>query len=188
MIPQHGSDELSIVDMVSRLGFGAANAQSPMPVLPSRNGFHSQPLVQNATPGFIIENYGPVIDAWIQLQEATTFPDNISSTDSRVVSAFRSIFDAIYKGGIISRMAHVQLLSVFCALERLVGFERKLGLHPAARNSKIAIDKFIVMAKPTDWPRSKVNELRRTARRWKHLAGQSVFSLMVYSESAESTM
>lgn len=131
------------------------------------------------------EHCSEILGAWIRLQRATDFPDNLASTHVRVATAFKATIDAIREGGVFARIAHIRLLDVFAKVERLISSERRLGLQPAEKNTKIVIDTFMAIVRPEVWPRHRVIELRRTARRWRYLAGNSVFTLMIYSELAE---
>ncbi|KAH6646834.1 hypothetical protein BKA67DRAFT_580687 [Truncatella angustata] len=133
----------------------------------------------------IAQNYSLMMETWIRLERAAAFPANISSTDPRVSNAFEIAMRAINSGDIISRLGYCSLLKVFSSLELLIKSERRLGIHPAEKDTKIAIDRFRAISGEHNWPRSAVIELRRRARRWKYLAGPLVFFLMIYSERVE---
>lgn len=146
--------------------------------------FYQQILVQEPQC-FLADNFCAILDRWIDLEKTIAFPANIASTDRRVQAAFRAAEEAIDGGGLFARIAHVQLLGVFDSLERLIHGERKLGQHAHQKSVKVAIDRFIELRRERQWSRDKVHELRRTAKRWKHLAGPSVFLLVVFSGMAE---
>lgn len=100
-------------------------------------------------------------------------------------AAFKAVGKAINSGGLFARIAHVQLLGVFKSLALLIQGERKSGQHAKQRSMKVAIDRFIEFHNERPWSRDEVRELRRRAKRWEYLAGSSIFTLVIFSRSAE---
>jgi hypothetical protein len=133
----------------------------------------------------IAEHYSVVLETWLKLEKTAANFRNTSSADERVDKALKSAMRTIDEGGFISRFGYCSLLNMFCYLETLIKHERRKGMHPAEKRATIAIDRFRGVVGEGPWPRARVLELRRRARRWRRLAGPSVFYLMVYSENID---
>ncbi|RYO87919.1 hypothetical protein DL764_008798 [Monosporascus ibericus] len=158
---------------------------APRPQLPEHLEALSRALVRGDTLQEIAANYGIVLRQWVALVKETTLPTNLSSSDPQVTGAFQKIVDATgSESTVFRRLAHVRLLEFFDYLEVLIQLERAQGLHgQKVRNITIA-DRVISSALPA-LGKDKLIEVRRFARRWKQLAGPSVFFLMIYTEAAE---
>lgn len=146
----------------------------------------SSALTTQSSMASFLQHYDEILTSWINLVKVTTLPTNISSSSDIVKSAFEAVGSAIARQGLFARLAHVRLLNLFDSLESLIQSERKRGLHGRERNTTIAITQVIKFTTTSTLPRERVREIRRLARRWEHLAGPSVFLLLVYSEAAES--
>ncbi|KAI1086052.1 hypothetical protein F5B19DRAFT_480598 [Rostrohypoxylon terebratum] len=122
-----------------------------------------------------------LLSKWIYLLRSSQIPADASSTDTRIQYIFNFLFDTIQAGGFSSRLAYYRLYGCFETLENLIQAERKQGLHDGKKTASVAMD-----AVRGHRPNGKISLLRRIAKRWYMLAGQSVFFLFVYSTRVES--
>jgi hypothetical protein len=154
--------------------------------------FYSRLVRQDAIPYFT-NNWERVLEHWINMQKFTALPDNISSSDPRVISAFREL-DGFISGvngdRILKRLACIQLLRVFERLEDIISSESSYGTlqrQSGRGNASIAIDIFkSALQRPIQ--KYYVAELKRTARGLRELAGPSPFFLVIYSGIAEAVL
>ncbi|KAK2055562.1 hypothetical protein LY76DRAFT_577877 [Colletotrichum caudatum] len=84
-------------------------------------------LIRSKPLEFFIENCEMALAGWISILRTTTLPENITSSDRRIVTAFKEL-DSIINGEkstqIMQRLAYIQLLSVFESLKRIVSSDR----------------------------------------------------------------
>ena len=103
------------------------------------------------------------------IQTFTALPDNISSSDPRVVSAFGELnefISGVNGRRILKRLACVQLLRVFEYVEDIISSESSYGTlqqQSSRSNASITIN---IYKNPLERPIQKryIVELKRTAR------------------------
>jgi len=141
------------------------------------------------------ENCEKTLPDWVKLLRKITLPTNITSTDPRIIAAFKALDSVICGQGTIMlrRLANVHLMRLFGSLEAIIKFERNIGhIHrePYYRNDHIAMDIYL-SAQESHW---NTNDLRcklrrnrnRFSKRWNDLAIMSPLFVLVYSDAAES--
>lgn len=158
------------------------------PIASDKMQLVSSMLITQAPLESFLQHYNETLANWIELVKITTLPIDIHSSSDFVKNAFDAVGRAMAGPGIFARLAHVRLLKLFDLLEVLIQSERKRGLRSRSRNSTIAITRLIEFQEARTLSRVRIRELRRLARRWEHLAGPSVFLLLMYSEAAEPIM
>lgn len=153
---------------------------------PNTHETFSRALVRSDTLQEIAAHCDNILRQWVALVKETTLPTNLSSSDPQVTGAFQKIVDVAtgFESTVFRRLAHVRLLEFFDYLEVLIRAERSQGLHgQKVRNITVA-DRVISSALPA-LGKGQLIETRRLSRRWKQMAGPSVFFLMIYTEAAE---
>ncbi|KAH8747645.1 hypothetical protein F5883DRAFT_437101 [Diaporthe sp. PMI_573] len=140
-------------------------------------------------------NCEKTLPGWIKLLSKATLPNDIQSTDPRIINAFKAV-DSVICGkanNMLRRLANVHLIRLFGSLEAIMKIERDTGrIHrePYYRDDHVAMDIYI-SAQETH---SNTNELRlkirrsrkRFSKRWSILAKASPLFVLVYSDAAES--
>ena len=154
----------------------------------------SRSVVRHDAIAYFADNCATALDSWISLLRKTTLPQNITSSDVSIATAFRAL-DCIISGTktmpFLSRFAHVQLVRVFESIENIITRDRQNGLiHPARgiRNASIAISKSVNAWENTldkKWLRRKLHRCKRIGKRWRELSRPSPFFLLIYSDAAE---
>lgn len=157
----------------------------------------SRSLVGHNPLGFFAENCGTTMAGWISLLSRTTLPDDIESSDPRIIAAFKDV-DSVICGQqgthLLRRLAYVQLMRLFAFLEKILESERQTGLvfrKPGYGNASIAIDMYISAQESQLHPhelRRQVGERKRAGRSWSDLAKPSPLFVLMYSEASESLM
>ncbi|KAH6883936.1 hypothetical protein B0T10DRAFT_463297 [Thelonectria olida] len=100
---------------------------------------------------------------WISLLGKTMMPDDIASSDPRIIAAFKAVDRVIcgHEGThLLRRLAYVQLIRIFTTLESIIRSERETGWvlrAPCYRDASVAVD--IYMRAQED--RSHPDDLRR---------------------------
>lgn len=132
---------------------------------------------------------------WIVLLHKTRLPTGITSTDSRIITAFQAVDTVINGHGtyLLQRLANMQLKRLFDSLETIIKSDRDNGrIHrePSYRNANIAMDIYLsAQAMHSNQSRTKLKQGRkRFSRRWSQLAASSPLFLLVYSDTAELIM
>ncbi|KAH8747637.1 hypothetical protein F5883DRAFT_437035 [Diaporthe sp. PMI_573] len=119
---------------------------------------------------------------WIKLLSRATIPEDIQSTDPRIISAFKAVDSVICGQGInaLQRLAHVQLLRLFDLLEAIVKTDRVTGRIHRERHYQdhhIAMDIYMSAQEAhsnTNYLRTKIRTCRkRLSKRWSVLARAS---------------
>jgi hypothetical protein len=132
---------------------------------------------------------------WIKLLSRVTLPEDIQSTDPRIMTAFKAVDSVIRGQGInaLQRLAHVQLLRLFDLLEAIVKTDRVTGrIHRERhyRDHHVAMDIYMSAQEAhsnTNDLRTKIRTCRkRLSNRWSVLAKASPLFVLVYSDAAES--
>jgi len=165
-------------------------------LLPLRDELYSlaATLVRQNAVSFYSENSRAARAYWESLLEQTTISTQTSCFDPAVVSSFRVLNGFMMskaRPSYTSRLAHVQLIYFFDAVEEKVNSARQHGfVHRAAgyRNASIALDIYMSAQDGVADPairRRQLLERKRAGRRWKELAGPSPLFLLVYSDAAE---
>jgi len=140
---------------------------------------------------FFVNNCEMALAGWISILEKTTLPASITSSDPRVLTAFKEL-DSIICGRdstcILQRLAYIQLLCVFESLERIIGSDHRDGtvqLRPGYGCSSVAVEKYLSAQRQ---PTAKATLLERTrfARRLRDISGQPPFFLVIYTNVAET--
>ncbi|KAK3367305.1 hypothetical protein B0T24DRAFT_534055, partial [Lasiosphaeria ovina] len=95
-----------------------------------------------------------------------TLPTNITSTDPRIIAAFKAMDSVIYRQGTIMlrRLANVHLIRLFGSLEAIIKFERnirRIHREPYYRDDHIAMDIYLSAQES----HSNTNDLRRKLSR-----------------------
>lgn len=130
------------------------------------------------------------VNSWVSILTQTAIPDNIGSSDPRVINAFKFL-DIARTGsdGILSRLAYIRLADVFESLKQIVAAERQngqlLAQRSGYRNASVAVDIYIEAQEQAGTSRDEVKQRNRVARRWRTLAGPSPIFIIIYSEAAE---
>lgn len=154
-------------------------------------------LVRPNAIGQFIRNFEPGLRHWSALLNETSPPDNITSADSRFITAFKTLDRVITAGEIdsafLSRMAYVQLIRVMKLLEYRVAIDRQAGrLHRRSgyQNASVVLDIYLSAQEDVSPSSSRLELIgrKRRAKRWSELAGPWPIFLLVYSEEAEDIM
>ncbi|CAH0020151.1 unnamed protein product [Clonostachys rhizophaga] len=156
----------------------------------------SQRLVGHDDPlNLFTENCLKTITDWVLLLGQTTMPDNLRSSDPRIIAAFE-IVDRVIRGQdgtyLLRRLAYVQLMRMFTTLESIIRAERESGQvprEPFYRDATIAIDIYMQAQEDCSHPddlRREVKERKRASRSWSSLSGPSPLFTMIYSDAAEA--
>ena len=139
---------------------------------------------------------GRMVVKWISLETATALPEGTTSSDPRIIFAFKALdrlFDSesdIY----IVRMAYIQLGRLLRRLETMIKSERQAGiLHRERRypDSSISIDMYMSAKEPVKHMgrvRQNLIERRAISMRWVILVGSTPFLSLIFSETAETIM
>jgi hypothetical protein len=146
-------------------------------------------LVRHDVVTFFANHFEKALDSWISILTKTTIPDNVTSSDPRVLNSFQLLDKARTDGDkMLSRLAYIRLAYVFESLQEIVASDRRNGQLPAPRrgcgNASIATDIYI-KAQQAVTSRNEVKERKRIARRWRTLAGPSPIFVIIYSGAAE---
>ncbi|KAL6406016.1 hypothetical protein AUP68_10574 [Ilyonectria robusta] len=67
---------------------------------------------------------------WNSLKSETALPNVTSSSDPRIIHAFKVVDNVIcgrQSSALLRRLAYVQLMRLFTFLEDIIGFEREMG-------------------------------------------------------------
>ncbi|KAI1291667.1 hypothetical protein F5Y03DRAFT_400513 [Xylaria venustula] len=145
--------------------------------------------------GTFADNCEKTLPDWIALLRKATFPNDITSEDPRIITAFRAVDNVICGQGtdLLQRLAHVQLMRLFGSLKGIIKSDRDNGrIHrePYYRDASVAMDIYL-SAQETQ---SNTKELRlklkqgrkRFSKRWSDLAAPSPLFVLVYSDAAEA--
>lgn len=140
------------------------------------------------------KNYHAVIADWNMLLAETSFPSNISSSNPCIIRAFK-IIDGLICGEqtsyLLRRLAYVQLMRLFSALEDIIKLERESGQVIRARcyrDSSVALDIYMSAQEDASNPcyiRHKLKERKRAGRSWRDLSKPSPLFVLMYSDAAE---
>ncbi|KAK3377660.1 hypothetical protein B0H63DRAFT_435866, partial [Podospora didyma] len=140
------------------------------------------------------ENYEKTTPDWISLLGQTVLPSDITSSDSRIIAAFRAV-DSIICGQqgtfLLRRLAYVQLMRLFSFLEAVIKSDRENGRvfrKPCYRDASVAIDIYMTAQETSQNAgdlRRELKERKRRGRRWSELARPSPLFVLVYSDAAE---
>jgi hypothetical protein len=141
---------------------------------------------------YFVGNYQYALDHWVSLQMGPALPNDVKSSDARVVAAFRVLDNAIAKEqGMLSRLAYMQLIRMFRELEDRVAADRQRGqVHrdTGYRDASVALDIYMSAQDGSPDPttlRRALLERKRMGRRWTTLAGPSPLFLLLYSPETE---
>jgi hypothetical protein len=131
---------------------------------------------------------------WISLLGKTMLPDDVTSSDSRIIAAFKAV-DKVICGQegthLLRRLAYVQLMRIFTTLESIIRSERETGRvlrAPCYRDASVAVDIYMRAQEDRSHPddlRRELKERKRAGRSWSDLAGPFPLFTMIYSEAAE---
>lgn len=142
-------------------------------------------------------NCEKVIADWKSLKSETTLSDVASSSDPRIIYAFKAVDNVICgrRGSILlRRLAYIQLMRLFTFLEGIIAYERKTGgvlRGRYYRDGSVALDIYMSAQEDTSNPRNLRRELRerkRAGRSWNDLSKPSPLLVLMYAEAAESVM
>ena len=156
---------------------------------------HSEPvslftMVRQDALNRFIPDCESILGTWMSLLRNTTLPHQISSSDDRVLEAFRALESVItdkLANPFIARLAWLQLTHMLDAVENIVKSERaRKIIHraPGYGNASVVLDVYMSASKGIS--RRTLIERRRTARRWERLAGPSPLLVLIYSNVAEA--
>ncbi|KAL6409079.1 hypothetical protein AUP68_05448 [Ilyonectria robusta] len=141
------------------------------------------------------KNCESVLVDWNRLKSETAIPDATSSSDSRIVHAFKAIDNVIcgIRGStLLRRLAYVRLMQLFTFVENLVRFERESGRVKrgrCCRDASVALDVYISAQEGTLSPseiRQQVKQRKRVGKKWTDLSKPSPLLVLIYSGAADS--
>ncbi|KAG8170306.1 hypothetical protein KVR01_001051 [Diaporthe batatas] len=151
----------------------------------------SSSLIRVDALAFFADNCEMALASWISILRKTALPDNITSSDPRVVTAFQELDSIIFgreSTRMLKRLAYMQLLRVFESLEQIIDLDHRDGrveFRSGYGASSLAIDIYAsAQGRPTT--KRKLGERTRYARRLRDLTVQPPFSLLIYSDVAET--
>lgn len=153
--------------------------------LPRRNS-RWQVLMNQDGIAFFWEHCYDIYWYWIRLLSNTSLPNDISSSDRRVMDVFRTIEAEIQSDRHRVRLACVRLCQILPRLREVIRKDREGGTLTSRRgrgNASVAIDLHRESLSTTD---RHIRRRRRIARRWSLLAGNSPLFLVAYSDRAEN--
>ncbi|KAH6869636.1 hypothetical protein B0T10DRAFT_418283 [Thelonectria olida] len=143
------------------------------------------------------KNCEKVMADWSSLKSETALPNIASSSDLRIIHAFKAVDSVICgrKGStLLRRLAYIQLMRLFAFLEDVIRFERKTGQVVWGRYSRgasVALDIYMSAQEDASNPdnlRRQLKERKRAGRSWEDLSKPSPLLVLMYSEAAESVM
>lgn len=102
-------------------------------------------LVGDNPVDLFIKNCTKTLTEWMPLLCITTLPVGITSSDSRIITAFRAIDNIIcgQETNLLQRLAYIQLAKLFISVEAIIKSDRDKGLicrAPFYRNASIAME------------------------------------------------
>jgi hypothetical protein len=143
------------------------------------------------------QNCEKVMADWNLLKRNTALPNVASSSDLRIIHAFKAVDDVICgRQGctLLRRLAYVQLMRLFDFVEDIIAFERETGRVARGRyyrDASVALDLYMSAQTNTLSPddlRRELKERKRIGRSWKDLSKPSPLLVLMYSGAAESVM
>ncbi|TPX15372.1 uncharacterized protein E0L32_004649 [Thyridium curvatum] len=142
-------------------------------------------------------NCEDLLPRWIALLRETTFPGDITSTDSRIPRAFRAV-DSILCGQdrpLLQRLASVQLARLFQTVKDIIKSDRhhrRIDRVPYSRDANLAMNIYMSAQETQSNARSlriKLEQSRkRFSKRWSLLAVSSPLFVLVYTDAAEAVV
>ncbi|KAH8754791.1 hypothetical protein F5883DRAFT_431137 [Diaporthe sp. PMI_573] len=142
---------------------------------------------------FFKDNYENIFRTWVSLLKETTLSYDASSSDERVVKAFRAInnvFENPNTPYLFLRLAFVRFNNMVKTLHIITNNDRRYGrIHTAVghRNTSIAVD-ICLASQQKSLTRKEVLRRIRRSKRWACLIGSSPLALVTCSEEAEKMM
>lgn len=142
-------------------------------------------------------NCEKVMADWNSLKSKTALPNIASSSDPRILQAFRAVDNIIcgrQGSTLLRRLAYVQLMRLFTFLECIISFERKTGRVTRGRyqrDASIALDIYTSAQENrfnSNYLRRELQERKRAGRSWKDLSKPSPLLVLMYSEATEAIM
>ncbi|KAI3333798.1 hypothetical protein F4824DRAFT_512943 [Ustulina deusta] len=145
--------------------------------------------------GTFADNCEKTLPDWIGLLRKATLPNDITSEDPRIITAFKAVDNVICGQGtdLLQRLANVQLMRLFGSLKDIIKSDRDNGrIHrePYYRDANVAMDIYLSAQETqsnTKQLRLKLKQGRkRFSKRWSDLATASPLFVLVYSDAAEA--
>ncbi|KAI8623439.1 hypothetical protein F5Y19DRAFT_492631 [Xylariaceae sp. FL1651] len=155
----------------------------------------SKRLIGHDPIGTFADNCEKTLPDWIALLRKAKLPNDITSEDPRIITAFKAIDKVICGQGtdLLQRLANVQLMQLFRSLEGIIKSDRDSGrIHrePYYRDANVAMDIYLSAQETqpnTNGLRLKLKQGRkRFSKRWSDLATPSPLFVLVYSDAAEA--
>jgi hypothetical protein len=145
-------------------------------------------LVRDDAITFFDANMENFLGDWITVLERTNLPSNMASSDPYVITVFERLDGAIDAGqSTRSRLAYIQLMRVFQALERIIKAEmraRRIRSKTGKGKATVAMNIYR-SAQPPHVSRHRPKKRKQIARWWTTFAGPSPLFATIYSEAAE---
>lgn len=107
--------------------------------------FLSNRLIGHGPIGTFVGNCEKTLPDWITLLREATLPNGITSTDPRIITAFKAVDNVICGQGTntLRRLANVHLIRLFASLEAIIKTDRDVGrIHrgPHHRDDHVPMD------------------------------------------------
>ncbi|KAM7184060.1 hypothetical protein V8F33_013210, partial [Rhypophila sp. PSN 637] len=139
-------------------------------------------------------NCEKIWEDWTSLLRKTTLPPNITSSDTRVVAAFRAVDNVISENQsacVLRWLAYVRLMALFHSLRHVVRAERENEETYRGRGDRdisavINIYENAQRSSDRRGSRGVILKHRRIGKRVESLAGPSPLFLLIYSDEAEA--
>ena len=129
---------------------------------------------------------------WKSLKSETTLSDVASSSDPRIIYAFKAVDNVICgrRGSImLRRLAYIQLMRLLTLLEGIIAYEKNGGDGSTVMQvlSWIYTSAHDFISNPRNLLR-ELRERKRAGRSWNDLSKPSPLLVLMYAEAAESVM
>lgn len=146
-------------------------------------------LIRDEAIEFFDANIENLLGDCITIIKQTYLPSNMPSSDPYIITVFKLLDGTIDAGEIIrSRLAYVQLIRVFQALERIIDVERRarcIRRECGKGNATVAMQIY-KSAQPPYVSRHGPQKRKQIARWWTTFAGPSPLFVTTHSEAVES--
>ncbi|CAH0019565.1 unnamed protein product [Clonostachys rhizophaga] len=148
-------------------------------------------LIRRHPLKFFVKHCEIALLEWLSILRATMLPENITSSDPRVVTAFKYLDNILYGQAnsiLVRRLAAIQMLYLLETVKQIVSSDYRQGRVQLKRGYGVSsiVMKIYMSAQDQLMTMGVLYERTRFARRLRELAVEPPFFLILYSNAAES--